>query len=74
VTIVGINLGYLLSGAVIVEELFALPGLGRYALQGILGRDYPVAQGAVIAAALMFVLANLAVDVTYAFLDPRIKY
>lgn len=74
VTIVGINIGYLLSGAVIVENLFSLPGLGRYALQGILGRNYPVAQGTVIVGALMFVLANLATDLLYAYLDPRIKY
>jgi peptide/nickel transport system permease protein len=74
VTIVGINLGYLLGGAVIVEELFSLPGLGRYALTGILNRDYPVAQGTVIVGALMFVFANLAADLAYAYLDPRIKY
>src|SRR5215213_5448590 len=74
VTIVGINTGYLLGGAVIVEELFSLPGLGRYALTGILNRDYPVAQGAVIVGALMFIAANLIADLTYAFLDPRIKY
>ncbi|HEV2072048.1 MAG TPA: ABC transporter permease [Thermomicrobiales bacterium] len=74
VTIVGINMGYLLGGAVIVEELFSLPGLGRYALTGILNRDYPVAQGTVIVGALMFVLANLAADIAYAYLDPRIKY
>jgi len=74
VTIVGINTGYLLGGAVIVEELFSLPGLGRYALTGILNRDYPVAQGTVIVGALMFVFANLAADLAYAYLDPRIKY
>lgn len=74
VTIVGINLGYLLSGAIIVEELFSIPGLGRYALQGILGRDYPVAQATVVVGTLMFVLANLVTDIIYAFLDPRIKY
>jgi peptide/nickel transport system permease protein len=74
VTTVGINTGYLLSGAVIIEELFSLPGLGRYALQGILNRDYPVAQGAVLAGAAMFVLVNLVADVAYAFVDPRIKY
>lgn len=74
VTIVGINMGYLLGGAVIVEELFSLPGLGRYALTGIMNRDYPVAQGTVIAGAMMFVLANLAADIAYAYLDPRIKY
>ena len=74
VTIVGINMGYLLSGAVIVEELFSLPGLGRYAIQGILGRDYPVAQATVVVGSLMFVLANLLTDILYAYLDPRIKY
>ncbi len=74
VTIVGINTGYLLSGAVIVEELFSLPGLGRFALQGILQRDYPVAQGAVIAGAVAFVATNLLTDFVYAALDPRIKY
>lgn len=74
VTIVGINTGYLLSGAVIVEELFSLPGLGRYALTGILNRDYPVAQGTVIVGAMLFIAANLLADLTYAFLDPRIKY
>jgi len=74
VTIIGINMGYLLSGAVIIEQIFSLPGLGRYALEGILGRDYPVAQGTVIAGAFMFIVANLIVDATYAFLDPRISY
>jgi peptide/nickel transport system permease protein len=74
VTIVGINMGYLLSGAVIVEELFSLPGLGRFALQGILGRDYPVAQATVIVGAAMFVAASLLADVLYAYLDPRITY
>lgn len=74
VTTVGINTGYLLSGAVIIEELFSLPGLGRYALQGILNRDYPIAQGAVIAGATMFILINLFADMLYAVIDPRIKY
>jgi len=74
VTIVAINTGYLLSGAVIIERLFSLPGLGRYALEGILGRDYPVAQATVIVGAAMFVLANLAADLLYAYLDPRITY
>lgn len=73
VTIIGINMGYLLSGAVLIEEVFSLPGLGRFAYQGISNRDYPVAQGAVIAGALAFVLTNLLVDFVYALLDPRIK-
>lgn len=74
VTIVGINTGYLLGGAVIIEELFSLPGLGRYALTGILNRDYPVAQGTVIVGAMLFIVSNLLADLLYAFLDPRIKY
>ncbi len=74
ITIVGINTGYLLSGAVIIEELFSLPGIGRYAYQGIVQRDYPVAQGTVIVGALLFILANLVADLLYAVVDPRIKY
>jgi peptide/nickel transport system permease protein len=74
VTIVGINTGYLLSGAVLIETLFSLPGLGRYAVSGILERDYPVAQATVIVGAAMFIAANLAADLLYAYLDPRIKY
>ena len=74
VTVVGINMGYLLSGTLIVEQIFSLPGLGRFALQGVMGRDYPVAQGAVLFGAAMFVLVNLITDVVYAFLDPRIRY
>jgi peptide/nickel transport system permease protein len=74
VTIVGINMGYLLSGAVIIEEIFSLPGLGRYAFQGILNRDYPIAQGTILVGALLFVVTNLVVDLVYALLDPRIRY
>ncbi len=74
VTVVGVNVGYLLSGAVIVEQLFSLPGIGRYALQGVLSRDYPVAQGAVLLGATLFVSVNFIVDMIYAYLDPRIRY
>jgi len=73
-TIVGIDIGFLLSGAVIIEEIFALPGLGRYALQGITRRDYPIAQATVVLGASMFVLSSLLVDLCYAWLDPRIRY
>ncbi len=62
ITVVGINVGFLLSGAVIIEEIFALPGLGRYALQGITQRDYPVAQATVVLGAFMFVLSSFLVD------------
>ncbi|MCO5223024.1 MAG: ABC transporter permease [Thermomicrobiales bacterium] len=74
ITIVGINVGFLLSGAVIVEEIFALPGLGRYALQGILQRDYPIAQATVVLGAAMFVMSSFIVDLLYAWVDPRIRY
>jgi peptide/nickel transport system permease protein len=74
VTLVGLQLGLLLSGAVLTETIFALPGLGRLAITSVLARDYPVVQGVVLIAAIIFVLANLAVDVLYAYLDPRIRY
>lgn len=74
VTLIGLQLGLLLSGAVLTETIFALPGLGRLAITSVLARDYPVVQGVVIVAALIFVLANLFVDVLYAYLDPRIRY
>ena len=74
VTVVGIQLGYLLGGAVIVEAIFAVPGVGRLALDGINMRDYPVVQGTVLFITVVFVFINLAVDVLYAYLDPRIQY
>jgi peptide/nickel transport system permease protein len=74
VTLIGLQLGLLLSGAVLTETIFALPGLGRLAITSVLARDYPVVQGVVIIAAVIFVLANLLVDVLYAYLDPRIRY
>jgi peptide/nickel transport system permease protein len=74
VTIIGLQLGALLGGAVLTETVFSWPGVGTWLLDGILGRDYPVVQGGVIVVALIFVLVNLIVDLSYAFLDPRIKY
>ncbi|HSH81620.1 MAG TPA: ABC transporter permease [Herpetosiphonaceae bacterium] len=74
VTIVGLQLGFLLGGAVLTETVFSWPGIGTWLLGGILGRDYPVVQGGVIVVALIFVLVNLFVDLSYAVLDPRIKY
>jgi len=74
VTLIGLQLGLLLSGAVLTETIFALPGLGRLAITSVLARDYPVVQGVVLIAAGIFVLANLMVDVLYAYLDPRIRY
>lgn len=73
VTLTGVELGYLLGGAVIVEELFALPGIGRLVLNAITQRDYALVQGAVLFIAFNFMAVNLAVDLAYAALDPRIR-
>ena len=74
VTLIGLQLGLLLSGAVLTETIFALPGLGRLTITSVLARDYPVVQGVVLIGAAIFVLANLLVDLLYAWLDPRIRY
>jgi len=74
ITVIGLTLGNLLSGAVIVETVFALPGIGQLALSSILRRDYSLTQGILLFTATVFVLVNLLVDILYAFLDPRIKY
>ncbi|MBA3309106.1 MAG: ABC transporter permease [Nocardioidaceae bacterium] len=73
VTIVGIQFGYLLGGTVIIEQIFALPGLGRLLLTGILEQDYAVVQSTVLLVAVAFVLVNLFVDLTYRALDPRAR-
>lgn len=74
VTVVGLQLGFLLGGVVVVEVIFAWPGLGRLALTAVEGRDYPVLQGAVLYIAFTFLIVNLVVDILYAYLDPRVKY
>jgi peptide/nickel transport system permease protein len=74
VTVIGLQLGLLLSGAVLTETVFALPGIGQLAVTSILYRDYPVVQGVVLIAAFLFVVVNLGVDILYAYLNPRIKY
>ncbi len=74
VTVIGIELGTLLSQAIITETVFSWPGIGRLAVQAIYDRDYPVVEVVVLIAALSFVLINLAVDLAYAALDPRIRY
>ena len=73
-TVLGISVSLLLSGSVVVETVFSIPGLGRLMATAILARDYPVIQGGLLVTALMFVGINLAVDVLYAWLDPRIRY
>jgi len=74
ITVIGLQFGILLSGAVVTESIFSLPGMGRLLVQAILGRDFPVVQGAVLLAAATFVLTNLIVDTIYAAADPRIRY
>ena len=74
VTIIGLELGTLLGGAVITETIFAWPGIGRLAVTAIFQRDYPLVQATVLVTALVFVLSNLLVDLLYGWLDPRIRY
>jgi peptide/nickel transport system permease protein len=73
VTVIGLEVGYLLGGAFLTETVFSLPGVGRLMVDRILARDYPVVQGAVLVIATIFVFVNLVVDLTYAWLDPRIR-
>ena len=74
VTVIGVQFGHLMGGSVIIEQIFGLPGVGWSMLQGVYNRDYPVVQVTSLFLAVIFVLMNLVVDITYAFLDPRIKY
>ncbi|MFC5972095.1 nickel ABC transporter permease [Halomarina salina] len=74
VTIVGLQFGYLLNGAVIVEIVFQRPGLGALLIDAIFARDYPVVQGLVLVIAVIFVLTNFVVDLTYRYIDPRISF
>lgn len=74
VTVVGLQAGSLLAGAVIIETVFALPGLGRLAIHAISGRDYPLVQGIVLFMAVVYTLVNFAVDLVYGLINPRIRY
>jgi peptide/nickel transport system permease protein len=74
VTVIGLQAGALLGGAVITETIFALPGVGRLLVDAIFQRDFPIVQGVVLVLALNFLIVNLLVDLTYAWLDPRIRY
>jgi ABC-type dipeptide/oligopeptide/nickel transport system permease component len=73
ITVIGTDFGSYLSGAVLTESIFGWPGVGRYALEAILKRDFPAIQGTVLFMALMFILANLLVDLLYGVVDPRIR-
>jgi peptide/nickel transport system permease protein len=74
VTVMGIALALLMAGTIVVENVFAIKGLGRVLIQGILDRDYPVVQGAILVVSFIFVFANLLVDTLYTVIDPRIRF
>ncbi len=74
ITIVGLQVGYLLSGSFVIENVFAWPGIGRLAVQAIFWRDYPVIQAVVLVTATLFLLINIVVDLVYRWADPRIRY
>src|SRR5690606_24430169 len=74
VTIAGIQLALLLSGTVVIEIVFSIRGLGRILVGAILDKDYPIVQGVILLVSVIFVGANLVVDIIYTFLDPRIRY
>ena len=73
ITVMGLQTGYALGGAVIIEQVFSLPGVGRLTLDAVLARDYPLIQGAVLLLTFMFMLVNILIDVIHAALDPRIR-
>ena len=74
ITVVGVQVGYLLGGVVVTEEVFTLPGVGRLILWAVFQRDYPLVQGTILFVSLLFMLSNLVVDLVYAWVDPRIRY
>jgi peptide/nickel transport system permease protein len=74
VTVIGLQTGFLLAGAILTETIFAWPGMGRWVVNAIVARNFPVVQASVLVFALIFVIVNLLVDVSYAWLDPRIHY
>ncbi len=74
ITVIGMNFGFLLGGTIIVEQVFAINGVGRLMIDAIADRDFPMVQGSVLLVASLFVIVNLVVDIIYAFIDPRISY
>lgn len=74
ITVVGLQVGILLGGAVMTETIFSWPGVGKYSFDAIMARDFPVVQGCILVLAITFVIVNLVVDVIYAFVDPKIEY
>jgi peptide/nickel transport system permease protein len=74
VTTIGVAFAALIGGVVVTESVFAIPGVGRLTIEAVLQRDYPVVQGVVLFAAFACVMVNLIIDLSYTFLDPRIRY
>jgi peptide/nickel transport system permease protein len=74
VTLLGLNMAVLISGTVVLESIFVLPGMGRYLLEALNNRDYPIVQSVVLIFATVIIVINLGVDLLYAWLDPRIRY
>jgi peptide/nickel transport system permease protein len=74
ITVLGLQIGFLIGGAIVIEAVFGIPGLGTFGVQGITKRDYQQVQGFILIVALMFVFSNLFVDISYAYFDPRIRY
>lgn len=74
ITVIGLEFGFLLGGAIMTETIFSWPGMGRLVYDAIMSRDYPLIQGAILLSAFLFVMINLVVDIIYVFIDPRIRY
>ncbi len=74
ITMIGLQLAFLIGGAVVVEAVFALPGIGLLVVDSIFARDYPVVQGVILTVAVMVVIVNLGVDLVYTVIDPRIRF
>ena len=74
ITVIGVQVGYLLSGVVVIEQVFAIPGVGRLIIGAINERNYPLVQGVVLIVTAVFVVVNMVVDLAYAWIDPRVEY
>jgi peptide/nickel transport system permease protein len=74
VTVIGMGIALLISGVIVTETVFAIPGIGRLTVDAILRRDYPIIQGVILLFSAAYVLVNLAVDISYTLLDPRVRY
>jgi peptide/nickel transport system permease protein len=74
ITVAGVIVGVLLGGAIVIEQVYSLPGVGRLIIGAVLRRDYPVIQGGLLLLATIYVFVNIAVDLLYAYVDPRVRY